>query len=245
MTSSIMQVLGITRSSLLARLTQLDVVSHNLANINTAGFKTSRTSFQEMLDANRLGGVEVSGTARVVTQGVLLDSDNPLDLAISGEGYFALRLSDDRTGYTRGGQFRLDANRDIVDANGHQLIWSGTIPEDSEAIHVNPDGGVFIARAGTWEQAGTIELSTFTNQQGLLSFGQNLWLVGDASGDAQTGNFGDAGFGQIYGNSIEQSNVDMTAEMTRMITLQRAFEMSIKSFEMTDTMIGQAIQMRR
>ncbi|MBN1267469.1 MAG: flagellar hook-basal body complex protein [Anaerolineales bacterium] len=245
MASSFIQILNITRSSIMSRMTDLDVVSHNLANINTPGYKSSRSAFQELLDEFGLAGVEIGTTQRIMTQGSLQDSDNPLDLAINGSGFFAVQIETDQIGYTRDGQFSLDEDRRIVDSNGYELIWNGTIPEDAEDVHVNPDGTVYVARGGTWDEIGTITGYRFANSQGLLSFGKNLWLESELSGEAQEGAFSEDGYGQVIGNAVEQSNVDMVAEMSRMITLQRAFDMAIHSYEMTDTMISQAIQMRR
>ncbi len=245
MASSFIQILNITRSTILNRMTDLDVVSHNLSNINTPGFKSSRSAFQELLDEFGLAGVEIGATQRMMSQGSLLHSDDPLDLAIQGSGFFAVQIEDDMVGYTRDGQFSLDENGSIVDSNGYPLIWNGTIPEDASDVHINPDGVVFVARAGTWEEIGTIAGYRFANMQGLVSFGKNLWLESELSGEAQEGAFSEDGYGQVMGNALEQSNVDMVAEMTRMITLQRSFDMAVKSYQMTDTMIGQALQMRR
>lgn len=245
MASSFLQILNITRSSMMNRMTDLDVVSHNLANINTPGFKGSRSAFQEMLDEYGLSGVEIGTTQRMMAQGSLQNSDDPLDLAIQGTGFFAVQIDADQVGYTRDGQFSLDEDGVIVDSNGYPLIWDGAIPDDAEDVHVNPDGEIFAARAGTWESIGRINGYSFANTQGLTSFGKNLWLESELSGEAQEGVFSEDGYGTVLGNALEQSNVDMVAEMTRMITLQRAFDMAIKSYQMTDTMIGQAIQMRR
>jgi len=245
MASSFIQILNITRSSIMSRMTDLDVVSHNLANINTPGFKSSRSAFQELLDDYGLAGVEIGTTQRIMSQGSLANSDDPLDLAIQGTGFFAVQIEADQIGYTRDGQFSLDNDRNIVDSNGYELIWDGTVPEDAEDVHVNPDGTVYIARNGTWDEIGSIPGYSFANMQGLESFGKNLWLATELSGEAQEGVFNEEGYGQVIGNAVEQSNVDMVAEMTRMVTLQRAFDMAIQSYQMTDTMIGQAIQMRR
>jgi len=245
MTSSFIQILNITRSSIMSRMTDLDVVSNNLANINTTGFKSSRSAFQEVLDEFGLAGVEIGTTQRIMSQGSLVNSDDPLDLAISGSGFFAVQIDAERIGYTRDGQFSLDEDRRIVDANGYELIWDGTIPDDAEDVHVNPDGKVLVSPAAVWNEIGSIPGYQFSNVQGLLSFGKNLWLESELSGEAQEGVWSEDGYGQVMGNAVEQSNVDMVAEMTRMITLQRAFDMAIQSYQMTDTMIGQAIQMRR
>ena len=199
MASSFIQILNITRSSIMNRMMDLDVVSHNLANINTPGFKSSRSAFQELLDEQGLAGVEIGTTQRMMSQGSMLLSDDPLDMAVQGEGFFAVRIDDERIGYTRDGQFSLDMDRNIINADGYPLIWDGAVPEDAEDVHINPDGTVMVAQAGTWNEIGTITGYRFTNVQGLQSFGQNLWLESELSGEAQEGGFNEDGYGQVIG----------------------------------------------
>jgi len=237
------------RSGMLARLLDLDIVSNNLANFNTIGFKASRSNFQELLTVAEAvvnpTGVQLRSTQRLTSQGALKESENPLDLAISGEGLFAVTLPDGRTAYTRDGQFTLDAARNIVTASGYPLVWEGALPEDAADIHVNPDGAVMVLQGDTWAQVGTIALSRFANPDGLQGIGQNLWLETEVSGQVQTGAPGSELFGPILGNALEQSNVNLASEMTRLISLQRSFELSLRSFQSTDEMISQAIHMRR
>ncbi len=242
--SSFTQILNVTRSGMLARMMDLDVASNNLSNVNTVGFKSSRSNFQEMLAARQLSGTQISSTQTMMGQGSLSQTENSLDLAISGEGFFAVSLPDGRTAYTRDGQFFLDGDSQIVNANGFPLVWDGDIPDGAEDIHVNPDGSVMVLQDGNWSQAGTIQTNKFPNPLGLLGYGQNLWLASDASGAAQAGTPNSDGYGVIVGKAVERSNVNLAEEMTRLISLQRSFEMSLKTFQQTDQMLDQAIHMR-
>jgi flagellar basal-body rod protein FlgG len=234
----------------------LDVVSHNLSNIQTAGFKRGRANFQELLRAQQaegtvpatggmLSGTQIRATQYMMTQGALRQTGNDLDLAIEGDGFFSLTLPDGRTAFSRDGQFYLDVDRQIVSSGGYPLVWDGEIPEDAEELHVNPDGTVMALQDNNWSQIGTIELTRFANPSGLLSYGQNLWLETPISGEAQAGTPGEENMGRILGGAIEQANVNISEEMVQMITLQRSFEMSLRTFQQTDTMLAQAIHMRR
>ncbi|HEC61850.1 MAG TPA: flagellar hook basal-body protein [bacterium] len=247
MVSTITQILHITRSGMLARLQDLDLVSHNLANANTFGFKSSRTNFQELLNSRRYGGVQLQATQRFMQQGSLQMTEKPLDLAIEGEGFFAVSLPDGRTAYTRDGQFHVDSDGQIVNASGNRLVWDGgQIPVDTVGVQVNLDGSVMILQAAaTWDQLGTIELSRFPNPNGLDGYGQSLWLETDVSGTAETGMPGSEGLGQVVGGALEQSNVSIANEMTQIISLQRSFQMSTRAFQQTDQMLSQAINLRR
>jgi flagellar basal-body rod protein FlgG len=242
---TINQILHLSRSAMLARLQDLDNVSNNLANVNTAGFKGSRLNFQEILDQARYGGVRLQATQRFMRQGTIQPSSNALDLAINGQGFFAVQLPGDRAAYTRDGQFTLDADRRLVSANGYPVVWDGEIPADAVNVHVNPDGTVMVQQGNRWNQAGRIPLSRFPNPLGLESYGQNLWLATDVSGEAAEGEAGEEGYGQIVGNAVEASNVNLSNEMTQLISLERAFQMSTRTFQQTEQMLAQAIQMRR
>jgi flagellar basal-body rod protein FlgG len=245
MTTSLTQILHITRSGMLARLLDLDVVSHNLANINTTAFKSSRTNFQELLNQGGYGGVQLRATQTLLTQGSLRQTGNPLDLAIEGEGYFMVTLPDGRTAYTRDGEFTLDANLQIVNASGMRLVWNGQIPPGASQVNVFPDGTVMVWQGTQWVRAGQIQLARFANPNGLLSYGSNLWLESQVSGAAQVGTATTQGYGLIRSGALEQSNVNLANEMAQMVTLQRSFEMSLRAFQQTDQMIAQAIHLRR
>ncbi|MCI0521616.1 MAG: flagellar hook-basal body complex protein [Chloroflexi bacterium] len=245
MPSSLTQILHINRSGMLARLLDLDSVSHNLSNVNTTGFKSSRSNFQELLNDAVMGGTQLRATQRFMQQGSLRQTGNALDLAISGQGFFAVTMPDGRTAYTRDGQFTLDADRQIVNSSGMPLVWDGQIPEDATDVNVFPDGSVMVWQGNQWVQAGTIQTARFDNPNGLSGYGGNLWLETEVSGAAQMGTPGAEGYGQIAARTLEQSNVNLANEMTQMVALQRSFEMSLRAFQATDTMISQAIHMRK
>lgn len=245
MAPSFTDILNITRSSLLARLLDLDIRSHNLANLNTTGFKSSRANFQEVLEAERRAGVQAASTQRLMGQGPLERTDNPFDLAIDGEGFFSVTLPDGRKAYTRDGRFQLDANRRLVSASGFPLAWEGSIPEGATGIHVNPDGSVMARQGEAWTAVGKISLARFRNPSGLENYGYNLLLETPISGVAENGVPGSPGYGEILAGALEQSNVNLAEEMTQIVALQRSFEMSVRAFQATDQMLGQAIHLRQ
>jgi len=243
--ASLYHVLHISRQDMMARLDDLDLTSHNLANINTIGFKRSRANFQELLENATKSGAWIAATQILDAQGALKQTGRVLDLAIQGEGFFAVRLPDGRTGYTRDGQFSLDAQGRLVTAAGYPLIWEGQIPTDATAIEIDRDGTVRIQQGQTWNVAGRIGLSRFINPSALQEFGSNVWLETPASGPAQNGTAGNARFGQIVSRALEQSNVNLAEEIAHLISLQRNFQMSVRAFQQTDQMISQAIHLRK
>lgn len=246
MSSSLFHTLNISRQDLLSRLLDLDVVSNNLANMNTAGFKASRSNFQELLNQRTLEGVTLASTQGLMRQGALRNSANPLDWAIQGDGFFQVRLPDGSIGYTRDGQFMLDSSRQLVTAAGYRLVWNGQIPDGTIDVYILPDGSVQATlQDGTRLIAGQVQLARFVNPSGLISQGHNVWLVSEASGPAQVGTPGTANFGMIAAHAVEQSNVDLSTEMTRLMSLQRSFQMSVRTFQQTDMMIAQALNLRK
>jgi len=245
MSSSLFHTLNISRQDMLSRLNDLSVTSNNLANINTAGYKASRANFQEFLN-KQLEGSKLVSTQRLPTQGAMKTSENPLDWAIQGDGFFSVTLPDGTLGYTRDGQITLDADRNLVTASGYPLVWDGTIAEGMTDISIGSDGAVTALNAdGTSAAVGTVQLTRFTNPTALKDNGNNVLLETTTSGAAQTGAAGSENFGTISGKMVEQSTVDISQEMTHMITLQRSFSMSIKAFQQTDTMISEAINLRK
>jgi fagellar hook-basal body proteins len=231
---------------MLSRLNDLDVTSNNLANVNTAGYKANRSNFQEMLNKKLEEGTRLVNTQLLQTQGSLRDSDNPLDWAIQGEGFFSVTLPNGDIGYTRDGEFTLDAERKLVNANGYPLVLDGTIPEGATDISIQSDGTVTALGAdGQSVSVGTVQLTRFPNPTGLTGYGDNVWLESDASGAAQTGASGDENFGIVSSHKVEQSNVDIAREMSHLMTLQRSFSMSLTAFQQTDSMISQAINLRK
>ena len=246
MSSSLFHTLNISRQDILSRMVDLDVTSNNLANANTTGYKASRANFQEMLNQQLTEGSLIKATQLLTSQGSLGASTNPLDWAIQGEGFFSVTLPDGTIGYTRDGQFSLDADQKLVTASGYPLVWDGTITDGMTNISISSEGIVTALDAkGASVKVGTVQLTRFPNPSGVNSFGENIWLESDASGAPLTDAAGTENFGTIRGYKVEKSNVDLSQEMTHLITLQRSFSMSIKAFQQTDTMITEAINMRK
>ena len=198
-----------------------------------------------MLTEELYGGAQIRSTQMNFSQGRLRETGNGLDAAIDGAGYFMIRMPDGETAYTRNGEFYQDQDGQVVNSDGHFLDWSGSLPTDAEDAHINPDGTVKVKQAGVWSQAGTISLAVFPNPDGLTVFGKNLFLESEISGAPQTGTPNSAPYGQLIGGAIEEANVDLAEEMSYLITMQRSFEMSLRSFQQTDLMMSQVINLRR
>ena len=255
--------LHVARTGLDAQQTRMRVIANNLANVNTTGFKRDRAEFEtlayQMMTAagatssgdNRyaiglnLGtGVQTVGTARVTTQGSLATTDNPLDLAIEGDGYFQVVRADGSTAYTRAGNFHLSAEGKIVTSDGQPLQPEIQIPEGAEAITIGSDGTVSATVAGQTEatEVGRIELARFVNAAGLQALGGNLYAETAASGSAQVGQAGLEGRGSIRQGALEGSNVNVVQELVDMIETQRAYEVNSKMIQATDEMLRNANQ---
>ncbi len=246
MPASLFHTLTISRQDILSHMLDLDVTSSNLANVNTAGYKTTRSNFQEMLNAQLKEGTQMRATQALTMQGSLRASSNSLDWAIQGEGYFSVTLPDGTLGYTRDGQFALDADNALVTASGYPVVWDGEITEGMTNVNVNATGTVTATDAdGATVEVGTIQLTRFPNPSGLTDNGSNILLESDISGAAQVGDPGSENFGTLSGFKVENSNVDLAQEMTRLISLQRNLSMSLKAFQQTDTMISEAINLRK
>ena len=245
MSPSLFQVLNISSQDMNARIEDLGNSSNTIANINTTGYKTSRLNFQELLeDANR-SGVKTTTTQYMTTQGKLMATENPTDVAINGDGYFSIRLPDGKVAYTRDGQFQLDENNRLLSSNGNQIVITGTIPATASEIAISPTGTINAKVDDAWVVAGTIQLSRFTNPGGLSSIGNNMFVESVNSGKAQTGAAGSLNFGVLVPGSLENSNVNFADEITHMIVIQRSFQMASKAFETTSTMIDAAIRLRK
>jgi flagellar basal-body rod protein FlgG len=252
MPSNFTQILQSSRTAMTAFWLKLDTVGNNISNLTTPGYKASRANFQELYNDKiqaepylRDNGARVRATQTLTEQGRIRQTGNPLDLAINGEGYFAVKLPDGRTAYTRDGVFYLDKDRKIVNSAGCPLVWQGQIPQDATNVHVNPDGTVMTLVNGVWNQAGQIQINRFANVSGLTAYGNDLLLATDVSGAAQAGNPNAQGFGVIMGEALEDSNVNMAEEYTQMIVAQRAFQTSLRTFQQTDNMLSGAIHMRK
>jgi flagellar basal-body rod protein FlgG len=255
-------------SGLIANQGLIDVISNNLANINTPGFKQSRVSFQDLLyeraapvpdfssaDGNQLTdrvgtGVKVATTPRSFEPGALIQDNDPLHMAIQGEGFFVVRTADGGAAYTRDGSFTRDAVGRIVTHDGDVVLPETRIPPDARDIRVDRNGLIF-ARLGDETgddvevQVGEVQLARFTNPQGLASAGGNTFLATENSGPALVGYPGDEGYGTVVGGSVEGSNVDMAEQMTQMIVGQRAYAFNARALQTIDQMLDLANNMRR
>jgi flagellar basal-body rod protein FlgG len=249
-----------------AQALNLDVISNNLANVSTAGFKKSRAEFQDLLYETirpagtpssqdtqvptgiQLGhGTRPSTVLKIFTQGDLENTKNELDLAIEGDGFFQIALPTGETAFTRDGGFKLDSEGRIVNPDGFALEPEITIPTDAVSISVGMDGTVSVLQAGdaTPTDVGTIELARFVNPAGLISMGKNLFTTSEASGDEITGMAGQDGLGTIAQGFLETSNVSVVDEMVSMITAQRAYEANSKSIQTADEMLAIANNVKR
>lgn len=253
-------------SGMLAQQLTLDNIANNLANVNTTGFKKSEIQFQDLmyqilrpasvsLDANVIEpadlsighGVRPIANTRAFSQGTLTQTDNPIDLAISGNGFFQVSLMDGQIAYTRDGQFQINADGAFVTADGLLVEPDIQIPPDTEQIMVNQEGVVMVYISGQNqpEEVGQLELARFINPAGLNSIGQNLYTETVASGPPIRGEAGREGFGQIEQGFLESSNVSVVEEMIQMITTQRAYEINSKSIRTASDMLSEAVNLKR
>jgi flagellar basal-body rod protein FlgG len=249
-----------------AQALNLDVISNNLANVNTSGFKKSRAEFQDLLyetikpagtsssqDTEVPAGIQLghgtrpSTVLKIFTQGNMENTQNELDLAIEGDGFFQITLPSGDTGFTRDGSFKLDSDGRIVNSDGFILEPEIAIPSDSLSISVGMDGTVSVLQAGesTPSEIGTIELARFVNPAGLISMGKNLFMTSEASGDEITGTAGQDGLGGLAQGFLEMSNVSVVDEMVNMITAQRAYESNSKAIQAADDMLQLANNIKR
>lgn len=250
--------LWIARTGLDAQQTQLDVISNNLANVSTNGFKRGRAVFEDLLyqtlrqpgaqssqqtqipSGLQLGtGVRPVSTARIFTQGNIQKTDNSLDVAVQGNGFFQVLLPDGTTGYTRDGSFQKDNQGQIVTADGYPVQPNITIPANALTVSIGTDGTVSITQSGTaaTTQIGSIQLATFINPGGLQSIGQNLFLETAASGTPTPNTPGTNGAGIVNQGYVETSNVNVAEELVTMIQTQRAYEMNSKAIQTSDQML--------
>ena len=247
----------IAKTGLDAQQMRMSVISNNLANVNTTGFKRDRASFEDMLYQNlRQPGAQNSGTTaaptglmmgtgvRIVStekmhaQGSLVTTKNALDIAIQGDGFFQIIQPDGTLAYTRDGSFKLSATGQLVTANGTLLQPAVTIPPNVSSISIGQDGTVAVEVAGTGNQVlGQIQLARFLNPAGLQAIGQNMLRETTASGPPQVVQAGLAGSGQLMQGALEASNVNVVEEMVNMIETQRAYEVNSKAISAVDGML--------
>lgn len=251
--------LWIAKTGMDAMQMNVDVTSHNLANVSTNGYKRERAVFEDLLYQNlrqpggatsqqtqmptglQLGtGVRPVATAKNFTQGNLQLTDGPLDLAIQGEGFFQIAQPDGTTAYTRDGSFQVDSQGNVVTASGYQIQPALQVPAGTTKITVGKDGTVTAIvnnNSAAPVQLGNIQLATFINPPGLLSVGSNLMLETSASGAPTVGQPGTNGLGAINQGYVETSNVNVTEELINMIQAQRAYEINSRAIRTSDEML--------
>lgn len=250
--------LYISKTGLSAQDRQLTSISNNLSNATTVGFKRDRVNFEDLLyqiqrqpggqssqntqlpSGLQLGtGVRVVATQKQFTVGSLQVTEQPLDVAINNRGFLQVQLPTGETAYTRNGQLHLNANGEMVNANGFLIEPAITIPANTNNITISQDGTVSASILGVVQpqELGQITLTDFVNPAGLQAIGGNLFVATAASGDPQTGTAGENGLGSIIQGSLENSNVDIVEEMVNMITTQRAYEMNSKVVSTADQML--------
>jgi flagellar basal-body rod protein FlgG len=252
------QSMWVSMTGLDAQQTNMTVISNNLANVNTVGFKQGRAVFEDLLyqtvrqpgaqssqdtqlsSGLMLGtGVRTVATEKIFTQGNLMQTNNSLDTAVEGRGFFQILMPDGTLAYSRDGAFQLDSEGQMVTASGYLLQPGITIPTNTQSITIGQDGTVSVLLAGSNAptQVGDIQLADFINPTGLQPIGQNLYVETGASGAPQTGTPGLSGLGKLVQGSLETSNVNTVEELVKMIETQRAYEMNSKAISTADQML--------
>lgn len=256
--------LWISKTGLDAQQTQLDVISNNLANVSTNGFKRSRAVFEDLMyqtirqpgaqssqqtqlpSGLQIGtGVRPVATERIHTQGNVNQTDNDKDIAIQGAGFFQVLMPDGTTQYTRDGSFQTDSQGQLVTSSGYTVQPPITIPANTTKLSIGRDGTVSIMQAGsaTSTQIGTLQVATFINPAGLESKGENLYAETAASGTPAPNTPGTNGAGALWQGYVETSNVNVVEEMVNMIQTQRAYEINSKAITTSDQMLAKLSQM--
>jgi flagellar basal-body rod protein FlgG len=256
-----MRALWTAASGMQSQQLTLDVISNNLANVQTAGFKRSRLDFQDLVyetlqapgTASAEGheipsGLQVGhgsravSTSRLFMKGDLQHTGNPLDVAVEGDGFFQVLLPNGETAYTSAGTLKKDSLGKLVTTEGFPLQPEITIPQDALSVTIGVDGTVSITQPGTTQsqQIGTIELTRFINPAGLESLGRNLFRPTQASGDPILGTAGKDGFGTLLQGFVEMSNVNVVEEMVNLIIGQRAYEINSRAIRTADEMMQTA-----
>lgn len=254
-----MRSLWIAKTGMEAQQTQLDTITHNLANVGTNGFKRSHAVFEDLMYQNlrqagantteqttlptglQVGlGTRAVATTRIFSQGNLLQSANPLDVAVRGSGFFEVQMPDGTTGYTRDGSFQVNAQGQLVTNNGYAVQPGITIPANAQSITIGADGTVSVTVPGqaTAQTVGQLQLANFVNPAGLDPKGQNLFAETAASGTATAGTPGQNGLGDLRQGFVESSNVNVVEELVAMIQTQRAYELNSKAIQTADQMLA-------
>jgi flagellar basal-body rod protein FlgG len=250
--------LWIAKTALDAQQTRMAVTSNNLANVNTTGFKRSRAAFEDLIYQNQrqpgaqssqatqvpsgtlIGtGVRVVGTEKLFTQGETVQTNNPLDMAVQGRGFFQVTMPDGTVAYTRDGSFHLNSDGQIVTSSGYPLEPALTVPANAQSLSIGRDGIVSVTLPGQAApaQIGSVQTADFINPAGLEARGENLFVETASSGAPQTGTPGLNGLGTVMQGSLESSNVNVVEELVNMIETQRAYEMNSKAISATDQML--------
>lgn len=261
-----MRALQTAATGMMAQELNVQVISNNIANVRTTGYKRQRVHFQDLLYENfrRAGsatseqtqvpagtfigsGVKTVSTGRVMTQGNLTPTEKQYDVAIRGEGFFKVRMPDGRTTYSRDGSFDLDAQGQLVTRDGYQVEPGITIPNNATSVSINSQGTVEVTIPGQTapQQLGQLQLTRFINKVGLESIGDNLFVETAASGPAIDGVGGGEGFGTLQQNYLEEGNVQAVTELSSLIAAQRAYEMNSKVITAADQMMSATTQMFR
>ncbi len=261
-----MKALGIAATGMLAQQTNVDVISNNIANANTTGFKSSRAAFQDLIyqtmeregaltsengTARPTGidlglGVQTAGTVRLNTQGGLQATENQLDMAIDGKGYFTIAMPDGSRAFTRDGSFQLSAEGQLVTLQGYELDPNIVVPANTVNVEISETGTVmaYVENDPEPVELGQVALTTFVNEGGLKPLGNNLLASTTASGDPLAANPGDPGVGVIRQGYLETSNVNIIQQITDLIAAQRAYEMNSKAIETADQMMTTTNQIK-
>jgi flagellar basal-body rod protein FlgG len=255
-----MRALLTAATGMMAQELNVQVISNNIANMRTTGYKRQRIEFQDLLyeHVNRIGsqtsaqgnilpvgidlggGVKTVGTPRLMTQGTLLQTGGSLDVAIRGDGFFKVQMPDGTFAYSRDGSFQMDAQGRIVTAQGNVISPGITIPQNATGLTINPQGQVSVTPQGSTTPTvlGQLTLTRFINQAGLLAIGDNLFTETPASGTPQDGLPATDGAGDLLQSSLEQANVEAVTEISDLIAAQRAYEMNSKVISAADQMLS-------
>jgi flagellar basal-body rod protein FlgG len=256
----------IAASGMMAQQLNIDVISNNLANVNTIGYKKSRADFEDLMyqrvttpsigyDGQVDGtasvqvglGVRNVGVPKIYTEGNVNQTNNELDIAIEGEGFFQVQMPGGEIGYTRAGNFKKNGDGYITTPNGYLLLPAIQVPEDSKALFVSPDGKVAVSHTGqtTTEEIGQLQIALFANPTGLENVGRNIVVQSAASGDPMLETPGMNGAGTLAQGYLEASNVDIAEEMIKMIMAQRAYEINSKAIQSSDELLAMTNNLRR
>ncbi len=254
-------------SGMEAQQTYVDTIAHNLANVNTTGYKKSHVQFQDLLYQTvapsaggapgtrsqnpvpmQIGhGTRLVGSPKIFSQGDSETTGNPLDVLIQGDGFLQFQNADGTTAYSRDGSLKLDEQGRLVNSDGLPVLPEITVPSEATSVQIAKDGAVSVTVAGssTPQRVGQLETARFINEAGLMSEGGNLYSSSSSSGTPITGNPGQTGLGTLQQGYLERSNVEVVQEMVDMIVAQRAYEVNAKSIQTADEMMTQANNIRR